>query len=138
MRRPATRRQTTALALALAGTIVASMGCATESVGAPGSANETVGAPGSANGDTHAVACVQKSSRPDGSDPDRVAKGLPRKLDCDATTKPQAIAEGCVEEEPGDMDVCCPTSVVGARPAPGGSSAPAEHMAPPVAGSSAL
>ncbi len=70
----------------------------------------------------YTVSCVQKASNPDGSDSDCTAKGLPRKLDCDdAASKQEAIAQGCQEEKPGDMDVCCPTTVVG-KPPPSPSS----------------
>ena len=34
-------------------------------------------------GSGSSLRCYQKASRPDGSDPDCVAKNLPRKLDCD-------------------------------------------------------
>lgn len=62
---------------------------------------------------TKSVSCRQKA----GADNDDDCAGhpdQPRKLDCDSAGQTnEAIAAGCVPQEAGDSDVCCPLTVSG-------------------------
>jgi hypothetical protein len=79
-------------------------------------------APGASTGDITTVACKQKEGADTDSDCAGVA-GKPRKLDCDDDQTNEAIAAGCTPTEPGDSDVCCPTSVQGQSEDGGGGGA---------------
>lgn len=69
-----------------------------------------------------ALACVQKATA-DGNTDCAGQLGRSRKLDCaSATDHDQAIAAGCVAQKPGDVDVCCPTTVNGTAPSSSSSS----------------
>jgi hypothetical protein len=76
----------------------------------------------SSSGDAPGGGSIDCNIGGDGTDPDCVKLGKPRKMDCKSSAARQSgIAAGCVAEHPDqatDYDVCCPTTVTGT----GGSS----------------